>query len=105
MKQPINEIKRMQQLAGIINESQLEELSLTRREEEALATWKKTKDQGGYGNNIVGNYAFHEIEPDKGWSKYELGDVAIYKKHTATDQAELIGYFKNGEGEMLPPIK
>jgi hypothetical protein len=36
MKQQINEIKRMQQLAGIINESQLNEVELSSNEQELV---------------------------------------------------------------------
>jgi hypothetical protein len=54
MKQPINEIKRMQQLAGIINESQLNEaedlLSLIKD----YVDYDYTVDQG-YGEGVVAN--------------------------------------------------
>jgi hypothetical protein len=103
MKTQINELKRMQQLAGIITEN----LDITPDKkaliQKALTTWKEKE-----GGDIVDGYAFKLIEPEdmkQGWSKYKSGDVAIYTKHTATDQAKLIGYFKNGEGEMLPAIK
>ncbi len=72
-------------------------------EQKALTTWKKLKN-----GNIIDGYVFQEIKPEdmeQGWSKYKSGDVAIYTKQTANDQAKLIGYFKNGEGEMLSPIK
>jgi hypothetical protein len=72
-------------------------------EQKALTTWKARKN-----GNIIGGYVFQEIKPEdmaRGWSKYKSGDVAIYTKQTANDQAKLIGYFKNGEGEMLSPIK
>jgi hypothetical protein len=72
-------------------------------EQKALTTWKTRKN-----GNIIDGYVFMEIKPEdikQGWSKYKAGDVAIYTKQTANDQAKLIGYFKDGEGEMLSPIK
>lgn len=98
MKRQINEIRRMQVLAGIITEN-----SNVTPEQKALTTWKARKN-----GNIIDGYVFQEIKPEdmeRGWSKYKSGDVAIYTKQTANDQAKLIGYFKNGEGEMLSPIK
>ena len=98
MKRQINEIRRMQVLAGIINEN-----SNITPEQKALTTWKTRKN-----GNIIDGYVFMEIKPEdiqQGWSKYKVGDVAIYTKQTANDQAKLIGYFKDGEGEMLSPIK
>ena len=103
MKQQLNEIRRMQQLAGIITEN----LDITPDKkaliQKALTTWKEEE-----GSDIVDGYVFKLIEPEdmeQGWSKYKSGDVAIYTKQTANDQAKLIGYFKNGEGEMLSPIQ
>jgi hypothetical protein len=66
MKTQLNEVKRMQQLAGILNENQLNEISDNAKALGIL--FYPNEDEGGYEWNID---AFNNLVKDMGYADYE----------------------------------
>ena len=80
MKQPINEIRRMQQLAGIINESQFNENESTKPIEITVELTNKFKEMiKEYSETTNGNKGFHTtdstIELYNNGNRYDLVKV------------------------------
>jgi hypothetical protein len=84
MKKPINEIKRMQQLAGIIKESQLNEKQIpdfTAGDEiihyfDTIPSFKQYRDEDAAYDDIYYRIPMDVISKELGWTQEDLSKIA-----------------------------
>ena len=94
MKQPINEIKRMQQLAGVINESQLSEAVTAKKVPNIGVSYYELIDETGDSFFVYKKRNGTFVFPDSSY------DPALKQEFTEWCERHNLEYSENEDGEM-----